>query len=255
MPFKSPSSCCRKLKKLRLDKLLVERGVFADEAEALRAVLAHEVKVGDAYATSAAMPVAPDAEIQVKGKAQYVSRGGLKLRGALDAFAFDPHGLRCIDAGCSTGGFTDCLLQAGAASVAAVDVGYGDLAWKLRQDSRVAVFERTNIRTADPAALGAPFDLIVADLSFIGLASLAPTFASLAHPGTTFIGLVKPQFESQHDETDHGVVRDESVRARTIEEVRTALTNVGFTCDDVVESPIKGKRSGNVEYLLKATFE
>ncbi len=242
------------MSKLRLDTLLVKRGVFADEAEALRAVLAHEVKVGDAYATSAAVLVAPDADVQVKGRSQYVSRGGYKLRGALDAFSFDPRGLRCIDAGCSTGGFTDCLLQAGAASVAAVDVGYGDLAWKLRQDPRVSVFERTNIRTADPAALGAPFDLIVADLSFIGLAGLAPTFARLAQAGTVFIGLVKPQFESRHGETDHGFVRDESVRARTVEEVQAALAAAGFTCEGVVESPIAGKRAGNVEYLLKAVY-
>lgn len=243
------------MKKIRLDKLLVERGVFADEGEALRAVLAHEVKVGDAYATSAAVMVAPDADVQVKGRLQYVSRGGLKLRGALDAFGFDPTGLRCIDVGCSTGGFTDCLLQAGAAHVTCVDVGYGDLAWKLRQDPRTTVFERTNIRFADPTELGAPFDLIVADLSFIGLASLAGVFAQLSAPDSTFIGLVKPQFESHHDETDRGVVRDESVRTRTIEEVRQALVCAGFTCEDVVESPITGKRSGNVEYLLKAVLD
>lgn len=241
------------MKKFRLDKLLVERGVFADEAEALRAVLAHEVKVNDAYATSAAVLVTPDVDVWVKGQPQYVSRGGVKLRGALDAFGFDVAGLRCIDVGCSTGGFTDCLLQAGAASVACVDVGYGELAWKLRQDPRTTVFERTNIRTAAPDELGAPFDLIVADLSFIGLASLAPVFAQLSSPGTTFIGLVKPQFESRHDETDHGLVRDETVRVRTIEEVAAAMEAAGFTCEGVVESPITGKRAGNVEYLLKAT--
>ncbi len=243
------------MRKIRLDNLLVEQGVFADEAEALRAVLAHEVKVNGEYATSAALKVAPDADIQVKGCAQYVSRGGLKMQGALKAFDFDPTGLNCIDVGCSTGGFTDCLLQAGAAHVTCVDVGYGDLAWKLRQDERTTVFERTNIRTADPAQLGAPFDLIVADLSFIGLASLASVFASLATSGSTFIGLVKPQFESQHDETDHGVVRDESVRARTIEEVCQALVDVGFTCEGVVESPITGKRAGNVEYLVMAVLD
>lgn len=242
------------MKKIRLDTLLVERGAFADEAEALRAVLAHEVKVGDAYATSAAMMVPPDAPVEVKGRAQYVSRGGLKLRGALDAFGFDVTGLRCIDAGCSTGGFTDCLLQAGAASVACVDVGYGDLAWKLRQDPRTTVFERTNIRTASPASLGAPFDVAVADLSFIGLASLADVFASLVGAGGVFIGLVKPQFESRQGETDErGVVRDEAVRARTIEEVAAAMEAAGFAVDGVVESPLTGKRSGNVEYLLKAT--
>lgn len=243
------------MKKLRLDKLLVERGIFADEAEALRAVMAHEVKVGDAYATSAAMKVAPDADVWVKDRPQYVSRGGYKMRGALDAFGFDPTGMRCIDAGCSTGGFTDCLLQAGAAHVACVDVGYGELAWKLREDPRTAVFERTNIRTASPEELGAPFDLIVADLSFIGLASLASVFAGLAAPGTVFIGLVKPQFESRPGETDErGFVADESVRARTIAEVQLALEDAGFTCEGVVESPITGKRSGNIEYLVKALF-
>lgn len=243
------------MKKIRLDTLLVERGAFADEAEALRAVLAREVKVGDQYATSAALKVAPDADVQVKGRAQYVSRGGLKLRGALDAFGFDPTGLRCADVGCSTGGFTDCLLQAGAASVAAIDVGYGDLAWKLRQDPRVSVFERTNIRLADPADLGAPFDLVVADLSFIGLASLAPTFARLCAQGGSFIGLIKPQFESAAGETDErGLVRDEAVRARTVEEVSAALAAQGFDVRGVVESPIHGKRSGNVEYLVWAVL-
>lgn len=242
------------MKKTRLDNLLVERGAFADEAEALRAVLAHEVKVGDVFATSAAMMVAPDADVWVKGRPQYVSRGGLKLRGALDAFDLDVSGMRCIDAGCSTGGFTDCLLQAGAASVACVDVGYGILAWKIRQDPRTVVFERTNIRTASPEELGAPFDLIVADLSFIGLASLAPVFARLAGEGGVFVGLVKPQFESRHDETDsRGVVRDESVRIRTIQEVAAAMEADGFTVDGVIESSLTGKRSGNIEYLLKAT--
>ena len=241
------------MKKVRLDKLLVERGIFDDEDAALRAVLAHEVKVGDEYATSAAMKVAPDADVRAKGRDRFVTRGGVKLQAALDAFGQAVEGLSCIDIGCSHGGFTDCLLQAGAASVAAVDVGYGDLNWKLRQDPRVRVFERTNIRTASPEALGAPFDMLVADLSFIGLAQLAPTFAALAKRGGVFIGLVKPQFESAHEETDErGVVRDESVRARTVDEVRDALEKAGFQCTGVVESPIKGKRSGNIEYLVRA---
>ena len=245
----------RFMKKTRLDKLLVDRGLFSDAGEVLRAVMAREVKVGDTYAESAAMLVAPDADVSVKASKRYVSRGGLKLRGALDAFGQSVRGLRCIDVGCSTGGFTDCLLQAGAASVAAVDVGYGDLAWKLRQDDRVTVFERTNIRLADPIELGAPFDLIVADLSFIGLASLAPVFARLCAEGSVFIGLVKPQFESRHDETDaRGVVTDEAVRFRTVDEVRQALEDEGFTCTGVIESPIEGKRSGNIEYLVRAEW-
>ena len=241
------------MKKIRLDTLLVEQGYFVDADAALRAVLAHEVKVDDVYATSAAVRVAPDADIVVKNRKRFVSRGGHKLQGALNAFGQDVRGLRCLDIGSSTGGFSDCLLQAGAASVACVDVNYGQLAWKLRQDARVSVFERTNIKLADPAALGAPFDVLVADLSFIGLAALAPTFARFSQPGSVFIGLVKPQFESHPDETDRGVVRDEAVRLRTVEEVREALDAAGFETTGVVESPIKGPE-GNVEYLVRAVY-
>lgn len=250
----------KKPKKIRLDELLVEQGVFPDAGTVLRAVLAHEVKVDDVYVTSAAVKVALDAEIVVRGRKQFVSRGGHKLQGALDAFGQDVQGLNCIDVGSSTGGFTDCLLQAGAAHVACVDVNYGQLAWKIRTDGRVSVFERTNIKLADPGELGAPFDLIVCDVSFIGLAVLAPAFARLSRPATedasasVFLGLVKPQFESRHDETDHGIVRDEAVRARTVEEVRCALEREGFEVTGTIESPIKGAE-GNVEYLVRAVFQ
>ncbi len=250
----------KKPKKIRLDELLVEQGVFPDAGTVLRAVLAHEVKVDDVYVTSAAVKVAPDAEIVVRGRKQFVSRGGHKLQGALDAFGQDVQGLNCIDVGSSTGGFTDCLLQAGAAHVACVDVNYGQLAWKIRTDERVSVFERTNIKLADPGELGAPFDLIVCDVSFIGLAVLAPAFACLSLPASdgasarVFLGLVKPQFESRHDETDHGIVRDEAVRARTVEEVRCALEREGFEVTGTIESPIKGAE-GNVEYLVRAVFQ
>lgn len=249
----------KKPKKIRLDELLVEQGVFPDAGTVLRAVLAHEVKVDDVYVTSAAVKVAPDAEIVVRGRKQFVSRGGHKLQGAIDAFGQDVQGLNCIDVGSSTGGFTDCLLQAGAAHVACVDVNYGQLAWKIRTDERVSVFERTNIKLADPGELGAPFDLIVCDVSFIGLAVLAPAFARLSRPvsvgasASVFLGLVKPQFESRHDETDHGIVRDEAVRARTVEEVRCALEREGFEVTGTIESPIKGAE-GNVEYLVRAVF-
>lgn len=242
-----------KQKKIRLDELMVRQGLAADAGEALRLVLAHQVKVGDEYPTSAAVRVSPDAVVEVKGRKRYVSRGGFKLQGALDAFGQDVHGLRCIDIGSSTGGFTDCLLQAGAASVACVDVNYGQLAWSIRQDERVSVFERINIRLADPAELGAPFDLLVADLSFIGLAALAPTFARLCAEGSVFIGLVKPQFESRHEETDHGVVRDAAVRERVVDEVSAALAAEGFDVGGVVESPITGPE-GNVEYLVRAVY-
>ena len=244
----------KKLKKIRLDELLVEQGVFPDAGTVLRAVLAHEVKVDDVYVTSAAVKVAPDAEIVVRGRKQFVSRGGHKLQGALDAFGQDVQGLNCIDVGSSTGGFTDCLLQAGAAHVACVDVNYGQLAWKLREDERVRVFERTNIKTAVPSELGALFDIVVADLSFIGLAGLADVFAALCAPGTVCLLLVKPQFESAHDETDRGIVRDESVRLRVVKEVSDAFAAVGFSIEGAVESPIKGAE-GNVEYLVKAVYQ
>lgn len=243
----------KKPKKIRLDELLVEQGTFPDAGSVLRAVLAHEVKVDDVYVTSAAVKVAPDADIVVRGRKRFVSRGGHKLQGALNAFSQDVTGLHCLDIGSSTGGFTDCLLQAGAGSVACVDVNYGQLAWKLRQDARVTVFERTNIKLADPAALGAPFDVLVADLSFIGLASLASIFARFAQAGTVFIGLIKPQFESHHDETDHGIVRDAGVRERTVQEVRDALEAAGFAVAGVVESSITGTE-GNIEYLVKAVY-
>ena len=232
-----------KQKKIRLDDLLVERGYFADRGEALRAVLAHEVRANDVYPTSAAVLVNPDADVFVRNRRAYVSRGGHKLQGALDAFAQDVRGARCIDIGSSTGGFTDCLLQAGAAEVACVDVNYGQLAWKLREDERVAV----------PAELGAPFDIVVADLSFIGLAGLADVFAALCASGTVCLLLVKPQFESAHDETDRGIVRDESVRLRVVKEVSDAFAAVGFSIEGAVESPIKGAE-GNVEYLVKAVY-
>lgn len=241
------------MKKIRLDTLLVEQGYFPNEGTALRAVLAHEVKVDDVYATSAAMKVALDACVVVKNRKRFVSRGGHKLQGALDAFGQDVAGLRCVDIGSSTGGFSDCLLQAGAASVACVDVNYGQLAWQLRQDVRVAVFERTNIKLAAPEELGAPFELLVADLSFIGLAQLAATFARLSTSGSVFIGLVKPQFESRPGETEAGVVRDEVVRERVVGEVSAALENAGFKVTGVIESPITGPE-GNVEYLVRAIY-
>ncbi|MEG0071870.1 MAG: TlyA family RNA methyltransferase [Raoultibacter sp.] len=241
------------MKKIRLDTLLVGQGYFPDEGSALRAVLAHEVKVDDVYATSAALKVIPSADIVVKNRTRFVSRGGHKLQGALVAFGQEVVGARCIDIGSSTGGFTDCLLQAGAAHVACVDVNYGQLAWTLRQDARVEVFERTNIKTADPASLGAPFDLLVADVSFIGLAQLAPAFARLSQPESVFIGLVKPQFESHHSETDRGVVRDPRVHQRVVEEVSAALVASGFAVTGVVESPLRGPE-GNVEFLVRAIF-
>lgn len=242
-----------KQKKIRVDDLLVSQGLFASRDEVLRAVIAREVRVDDVYVNSAALKVSPDADIFVKGRKHFVSRGGYKLQGALDYFQQSVAGLHAIDVGSSTGGFTDCLLQAGAARVACVDVNYGQLAWKLRQDERVQVFERTNIRLVKPAELGAPFDIIVCDVSFIGLAQLAPVFYALGASGSVFIGLIKPQFESHHEETEKGVVRSQKVRNRVIQEVQDALTSVGFTVTGVVESSLKGP-DGNIEYLVRAVM-
>lgn len=242
------------MKKIRLDMLLVDQGYFLNTDAVLRAVLAHEVKVGDAYVTSAATLVSPDVLIEVKDRKQFVSRGGHKLQGALDSFGQDVTGLRCLDIGSSTGGFTDCLLQAGAAEVTCVDVGYGQLAWRLQQDSRVHVFDRTNIKEADPQQLGAPFDLIVIDVSFIGLAKLAPVIAQFARQDTIFIGLIKPQFESRPGETEDGIVHSEAVRRRAIYEVEEALTDAEFKVNGGIESPLKGAQ-GNIEYLVRATYQ
>lgn len=240
-----------KSKKIRLDELLVARGDFPDAAAALRAVIAREVRVNDVYPTSAAVMVREDADVFMKGRKTFVSRGGHKLQAALDAFQQNVEGLRCCDVGSSTGGFTDCLLQASAAEVTCIDVNYGQLAWRIRTCDRVRVFERTNVKTASPEELGAPFDLVVVDVSFIGLASLAPVLSALCGGDGTLIALVKPQFESRHDETDRGVVRDEAVRARTVEEVSRALEQAGFAVSGVIESPLHGPQ-GNVEYLIRA---
>ena len=239
--------------KARLDDLLVERGFCADREEALRCVIAGEVLVDDVVASSAAMPVSEDSEVRFKGAKRFVSRGGDKLQAAIDAFGIDVEGARCVDVGSSTGGFTDCLLQAGASHVACVDVNYGQLAWKVRSDPRVSVFERTNIKGADPASLGAPFDIVVIDVSFIGLAQLAPVLAGLCRQGTQLLALVKPQFESQRGETVSGVVVDEEVRLRTVSEVENALRENDFDVRGFVESPVKGP-AGNIEYLIDASY-
>lgn len=239
----------------RLDVAMIKRGLAKTPDEALRFIMAREVKVNDCFATSPATRVRASDTITLKTRLSYVSRGGYKLEKALTVFHENVAGKRCIDIGSSTGGFSDCLLQAGAAQVSCVDVNYGQLAWKIRTDARVRVFERTNIRTVSPDELDAPYDVMVADLSFIGLASLAGVFAQLGHPGSVFIGLVKPQFESKHNETCGGVVLDSDVRTRTIHEVEQALEQAGFTVSGCVESPIKGARKGNIEYLVRAVLQ
>jgi 23S rRNA (cytidine1920-2'-O)/16S rRNA (cytidine1409-2'-O)-methyltransferase len=243
--------------KTRIDQLLVTRGLAPSRARAQALVLAGKVFVGDTRIDKAGALVAGDAELRVRGEDHpYVSRGGVKLAGALDAFGVSPVGLRCLDLGASTGGFTDCLLQRGAASVAAVDVGYGQLAHKLRQDPRVQVLERTNARTLTPDAVGGLCDLVVVDASFIGLGKLAPAIARCLSAGGEVVALVKPQFEVGREEASRGkgVVRDPEVRARAIEgaldDLRAAGLSVLATCDSPIEGP-----KGNREAFVRARKE
>jgi 23S rRNA (cytidine1920-2'-O)/16S rRNA (cytidine1409-2'-O)-methyltransferase len=195
--------------------------------------------------------VAPQDPLSIDGPpAPFVSRAGVKLDGAIEVFGVSVDGRSAIDVGASTGGFTDCLLQRGAAEVVAVDVGYGQIHHRIRSDSRVLVVERTNIRHADPAALGAPFGLVVADLSFISLALVAPQIRALGEGSTDWILLVKPQFEAGKGSVGSGgIVRDPEVHAEAIERVATALDTVGVGAIGLVASSISGTR-GNREFLI-----
>jgi 23S rRNA (cytidine1920-2'-O)/16S rRNA (cytidine1409-2'-O)-methyltransferase len=241
--------------KRRIDAELASRGLFASREQARAAVLAGEVRVGGEVVTKAGHMVSPDAIIEVAEKQRYVSRGGEKLAGALDRFGIDPTGLRAVDVGASTGGFTDCLLKRGAASVVAVDVGYGQLAWSLRTDPRVTTIERTNIRSADPAELGAPFDLAVVDVSFISLRTVLPHVAALLAPTGAIVALVKPQFEAGKGRVGKkGVVKDAAVHREVLQGAMDAAREAGFVVRGLTFSPIKGPE-GNIEFWLWASRE
>jgi 23S rRNA (cytidine1920-2'-O)/16S rRNA (cytidine1409-2'-O)-methyltransferase len=240
--------------KARIDQLLVDRGQADSRAKAQALVIAGTVYVRGQRVDKPGTSVPDDTEIEVRdGKLPYVSRGGVKLAGALDAFAIDPRGLRCLDVGASTGGFTDCLLQRGAAHVVAVDVGYGQLAQKLRVDPRVTNLERTNARTLTPEAIGGEAELTVVDASFIGLAKLAEALARCTRDGGTLVALVKPQFEVGRAEASRGkgVVRDEAVRASAIADARAAIEAVGFAVRGEVDCVIAGPK-GNLEAFFHA---
>ena len=230
---------------------LVRRGLAPSRIEAQAAVEAGLVTVGGSPATKAASLVAADAAVDVSGAARrFVSRGGDKLRSALDRFGIDVAGVDCLDAGASTGGFTDCLLQAGAARVAAVDVGYGQLAWRLRNDERVTVLERTNVRDLRADALPFVPAMSCADLSFISLRTALPAIAAVSAPDAEFVLLVKPQFEAGPRGVDRGgVVRDRSVWRRVLDEVAAACRSEGIGVLGVIDSPLRGP-AGNVEFLL-----
>lgn len=237
----------------RLDAELVRRGLAGTAREAAAAVSAGSVTVRGGPATNpAALVSSGDAVHRAEAGRRFVSRGGDKLSSALAEFGVDARGRRALDAGASTGGFTDCLLREGAAGVIAVDVGYGQLAWSLRTDPRVVVRERTNVRHLQRAALPFVPDLVVADLSFVSLAGLVPHLVSLASEAADLVLLVKPQFEAPAGAVPAGgVVRDPQVRRRAIQRVATACDAAGAGTIAVVTSPIAGS-AGNVEYLLHA---
>lgn len=236
--------------KRRLDQLLVERGLFATRAKAQAAIMAGKVRVEGHASPKAGSPVAEDAAVAVLPDAcPFVSRGGLKLAAALDAFAIDPRGRVALDLGASTGGFTDCLLQRGAACVHAVDVGHGQLDAKLRADARVKVYEGLHARDLSPELLSPRPDLAVIDVSFISLTRvLGPALACLARPGE-LVALVKPQFELEPKKVPKGIVRSPEHREEALARVRAAAAELGLRERGALESPVHGAK-GNVETLV-----
>ena len=238
--------------KVRLDDLLVSRG-YADSARhALALVLAGSVLVDDERMTHVGARVDERSTLRVDTGRRFVSRGGEKLDAALTLFAVDVVGKRAIDVGASTGGFTDVLLKHGASSVVALDVGYGQLDWSLRSDDRVTVLDRTNIKDVDPSAIGAPFDVVVTDVSFIPLSTVAGRLVDLAHADGDIVALVKPQFELERTAVgDKGVVRDSDAHGRAIERAIAAFEDAGAQTVSIGFSPITGPE-GNIEFLLHA---
>lgn len=237
-------------KRERLDLLLLERGLVETREEGRRKILAGDVLVNDQLATKAGTLIDRGAAIRVKTPSPYVSRGGLKLEKALREFAIDVAGKTVLDVGASTGGFTDCLLAHGAARVLAVDVGYGQLDWKLRNDPRVIVFEKTNIRHLAPESLPCSAELATIDASFISLRLILPKVHELLTPVHQIIALIKPQFEVGKGKVGKGgVVRDADEHARVIEEIQRAASDLGYDTAGLTESPLLGP-AGNKEFLL-----
>ena len=240
--------------KARADQLLVDRALVESRAKAQALILAGLVFSGERKIEKAGQALAEDAPLEVRGKEHpWVSRGGTKLAHALDHFGWDVTGAVALDVGSSTGGFTDVLLQRGAAKVFAVDVGTNQLAWKLRQDPRVVVHEQTNARYLTGAVITETVDIIVCDASFISLAKVLDRAVDFARPGGRLIALVKPQFEAERDEIGKGgVVRDAAVHERVCATAAQWIASRDWTVDGIATSPITGPE-GNVEFLLAAT--
>jgi 23S rRNA (cytidine1920-2'-O)/16S rRNA (cytidine1409-2'-O)-methyltransferase len=248
--------------KLRLDKLLVDRGLAASRERAQALILAGKVLVNDQKIEKAGAQVEAEAGVRLLGEdLKYVSRGGLKLERALEHWQIDVAGKVCLDVGASTGGFTDCLLQAGAVRVVAVDTGYGQMDFRLRQDPRVRLREKTNARYLTADAVGEKVDLIVIDVAFISATLVLPAVISAALPqtleergGQQVIVLVKPQFEAGREFVSKGgIVRDEAAQLASVEKVRRTLLEVGCSRTDMIDSPILGAE-GNREFLLLGAF-
>jgi 23S rRNA (cytidine1920-2'-O)/16S rRNA (cytidine1409-2'-O)-methyltransferase len=236
--------------KTRLDQALVDRGLAPSRERARALVLAGQVEVDGERVTKAGAPVDEASSVELLAPDHpYVGRGGLKLAHALDTFGIDVHGKEALDIGASTGGFTDALLQRGAARVVALDVGHGQLDWQLRHDPRVVVLERMNARRLTLADLPGPVDLVTIDVSFISLRHILPVVPPLLRPGADVVALVKPQFEAGRTEVRKGVVRDPGIHARVVEEVAAAAAAVGLARAGSTPSPITGQK-GNVEFLL-----
>ena len=228
----------------RLDAELVRRGLVTSRERAREAVASGQVTVNGAVAQKAARLVLPGDALELAGPpARYVSRGGDKLHGALEAFSLDVAGLRCCDVGASTGGFTDCLLQRGAAEVVAVDVGRAQMHERLAADSRVTLYERTDIRAVDPAGIGAPFGLVTADVSFISLTSVMECLVELAAPNAQVVVLVKPQFEVGRQEASRGrgIIRDPELWQAALDRVIDAATAAGLAPQTAIPSSAEGR--------------
>jgi 23S rRNA (cytidine1920-2'-O)/16S rRNA (cytidine1409-2'-O)-methyltransferase len=236
--------------RIRLDQLVVDRGLAPSRERARALVLAGQVSVDGQPVTKAGTPVADDADVAlIAPDHPYVGRGGVKLAHALDAFGVAVEGRDALDIGASTGGFTDVLLTRGAARVIALDVGHGQIDWTLRNDPRVVVIEGFNARHLTPADLPGPVDVVVIDVSFISLRQILPVVPPLLRPGADVIALVKPQFEAGRAEVRKGVVRDAATHARVLDEVSAAAAAIGLTRIDSVPSPITGAK-GNQEFFL-----
>ena len=242
--------------KKRLDVLLTEQGYADTRSKAQAIIMAGLVYVGGQKADKPGISYEETVQIEVRGETcPYVSRGGLKLEKALRDFGVDPTGYVCSDSGASTGGFTDCLLQQGAKKVFAIDVGYGQLDWKIRSDDRVVVMERTNIRYVTPEQLGEPLDLSVIDVSFIGLEIVLPTIKTLLKPGQgQVLCLIKPQFEAGKENVGKkGVVRDPKIHQMVLDNFVALVGQLGFTILGLTFSPVKGPE-GNIEFLAHLTL-